>query len=354
MKSVIYLLACFSMLISCNAQTKKEQAIISISDSVTHLPDTILSIYQDSRLNYWFGSRGHGAFKYDGKKLIQYEKKDGLLDQDIWGIQEDQQGRIYFDTQEGISQLDHGKFQSFRIADAPAGAWLLAANDLWFRGNFSKNGPLRFDGKNLYKMEFPFIGHGDKLYKEFPGMSYSPYGIYSIYRDKRGDMWFGTALVGLYRFDGTSLLRMYEDQLTNTGTGGSFGIRSIYEDHEGKFWICNTQHRYNILSGFDDIDGEKQLRYKAEVGIQNSKVDGDWIYYMSILEDNQNRFWMLTFNRGIWCYDGKNLKKYAIKKDEAEVTLYTLHKDRNGVIWVGTHTDGAYRFNGSSFEKFEP
>lgn len=354
MKSVIYLLACFSMLISCNAQTKKEQAIISISDSVTHLPDTILSIYQDSRLNYWFGSRGHGAFKYDGKKLIQYEKQDGLLDQDIWGIQEDQQGRIYFDTQNGVTQFNNDKIHSFPKIEALSGQWKLEAGDLWFKGSYDMNGALRFDGKNLYKLEFPKNTLGDKLLQDFPSMSYSPYGLYSIYRDKRGDMWFGTALVGLYRFDGFSLSRMFEDQLCYTARGGSFGIRCIYEDHQGKFWICNTQQRYDIKPGFNVVDGEKKLQYKSEAGIPDSKVDNDWIYYMSMLEDKENRLWMLTFNQGIWCYDGKNMTRYMVKNGEKEITLFTMYKDRSETIWLATHDDGVYRFNGKSFEKFNP
>jgi hypothetical protein len=40
---------------------------------------------------------------------------------------------------------------------------------------------------------------------------------------------------------------MYEEHLTITEEGGSFGIRSIVEDRDDKFWICNTSNRYVIL-----------------------------------------------------------------------------------------------------------
>ena len=46
-------------------------------------------------------------------------------------------------------------------------------------------------------------------------------------------MWFGTSVFGACRFDGKSIKWMYENNLTIGLNGGTFGIRSIFEDKKG-------------------------------------------------------------------------------------------------------------------------
>jgi len=33
--------------------------------------------------------------------------------------------------------------------------------------------------------------------------------------------------------------------------------------------------------------------------------------------------------------------------------MFTIYKDNHGGLWVGTHENGAYRFNGKTFERFK-
>jgi len=42
------------------------------------------------------------------------------------------------------------------------------------------------------------------------------------------------------------------------------------------------------------------------------------------------------------------------RNGDQDITLFTISKDHQGVLWLGTHTAGPYRFNGQSFEKFKP
>ncbi|MBK9023934.1 MAG: hypothetical protein IPL69_08160 [Saprospiraceae bacterium] len=61
---------------------------------------------------------------------------------------------------------------------------------------------------------------------------------------------------------------------------------------------------------------------------------------------------MATYENGVWKYNGKELIHYPIKDGETNVYLFTIYKDKQGVLWLGTHNAGVYKFNGSSFEKF--
>jgi hypothetical protein len=48
----------------------------------------------------------------------------------------------------------------------------------------------------------------------------------------------------------------------------------------------------------------------------------------------------------------KNYIHYPIKDGETDVLLFTIYKDNKGVLWLGSHNAGVYKFNGHSFEKF--
>ena len=360
---------CLFFLVSCNGQqsnqcTSKPTLPFSTGALVDSLSDAIMVVYQDKANNHWFGSRGDGVFRYDGKTLVRFTVENGLVSNDIWGIQEDKFGNIFFDTQDGVCMFNGQTFQTLTIGDSstkpalsPANvAFKLEADDLWFKGSWNQNGALRYDGKQLQRLEFPKTPLADTLKKQFPNMTWSPYGLYSMYKDRSGAMWFGTSNVGVYRFDGKTVSRMYEDHLTNTPGGGSFGIRSIYEDRQGKFWFCNTRYRYNILKGDSTANGESFIRYRREKGIDNVKAaDGsDAIYFMSIVEDNAGDLWMVTYDEGVWRYDGSTMTRYDVKNNSKDVKLYSIYKDNGGELWLGTHEDGAYKFNGSAFEKLTP
>jgi ligand-binding sensor domain-containing protein len=335
---------------TCNGQNRVSSKP-SIGDTVSALGKSVMVIYQDKKNNFWFGSNGQGVYQYDGKKIIHFTKKDGLCADEIWGIQEDKAGNIYFDTQEGVSKFDGKTISTLTETIAIDNQWKLDSNDLWFKGKWNENGPCRYDGKYLYHLKFSKPNLDEEIFKNTENTAWSPYGIYTMYKDKRGNIWFGTSNLGLCRFDGKAVDWLYEKQLTDTPEGGSFGIRSIFEDKSGKFWFCNTRYRYNI-SPNESKNG--LINYKKESGIDNLKTarGTDLVYFMSICEDNNGDLWMLTYNQGVFRYDGKNVTHYPINDGSKEITLFSIYKDRQGNLWLGTHDDGAYKFNGKSFEKF--
>ncbi len=175
-------------------------------------------------------------------------------------------------------------------------------------------------------------------------------------KDRKGNIWFGTAAAGACRFDGQSFSWLYETHLTETKGGGSFGIRSILEDKAGAFWICNTRFRYRVDPN-DAPEPEKGLiRYKREKGIEQLKApDGqDHIYFMAIVEDEQGIVWMASGGYGVWRYDGDKVTHYPVKDGAKDMWVFSISIDNYGNLWLGTHEAGAYEFNGTTFELFRP
>jgi len=342
------------MLVSCNGQDSNQIAedsfseqnvATSIGDTVSNLDKSIFIVFQDKNDNYWFGSDGQGVYRYNGNTIIHYSAKDGLCNDRIREIQEDKSGDIFFTTLDGISKFDGQKFTTLSVVEGKE--WKSEPDDLWFMGEPGKNGPYRYDGESLYHLEFPKHYMEDEFYAEIPNPPYNPYEVYTIYKDSKNNIWFGTSNFGICRYNGKSLSWMYEEHLTHIKrTGGSFGIRSILEDYKGKFWFCNTQYRYDINPKEKELG---LIDYKRETGMENLKAPSgdDFIYFMSIVTDQNGYLWMATYDSGVWRYDGQNTVHYPI-----ETTLYSIYEDNQDNLWLGTHEEGAYKFNGKTFEKF--
>lgn len=356
-----------SFFISCNGQINNKSQItkegiphLTIGDTVKNLSNSIWIIFQAQNGDYWFGSDTNGIFRFDGKTIVNFTERDGLSSNRIRNIQEDKHGNIYFSTLAGIDKFNGSSFTYLKPIKNmfPNSNWKLQSDDLWFSiiGKNGEKGPYRFDGENLYQLEFPKHFMEDDYFKRFPNNAWSPYEVYFIYKDQKGNMWFGTSNFGLCRYDGYTLSWMYEDHLTNVPNGGSFGIRSIIEDLHGSFWICNSQHRYTMTPDFVEENGNRFIKYHKEKGIDNLKsADGfNYIYFMSAVVDSSNNLWLATYDDGVWKYNGKSTTRYEVKEGPKDYTVFSIYKDKKGNLWLGTHAGGAFKFNGLSFERFKP
>lgn len=366
MKLYTFLFLCLLILLtSCHGQSTSQpennlisdqDSIIAIGDTVSELDKSIWIIYQDKNNHYWFGSDGQGVYRYDGKIILHFSTVDGLLNNNIRGIQEDKSGNVFITTLDGISKFDGQKFTTLPIIES--NEWKLDSNDLWFSilGKNGESGPYRYDGKSLFHLKFPKHYMEDEYYAINGKRPWSPYEVYSIYKDSKGNIWFGTSDFGICRYDGKSLDWMYEKHLTLIEGGGSFGIRSIIEDKEGKFWFCNTSFRYNILPNSLKEQDKILINYEREKGIDNLKApEGkDMIYFMSAIVDDEGDLWMVTYEQGVWRYDGKSITHYSVKEGSKDITLFSIYSDKQGDIWLGTHQAGVYKFSGKTFEKYNP
>lgn len=172
-----------------NAKTLQEQAI-DVAVTVSSIDQTIWAIYQDKNTNYWFGSKNNGAYFYDGQQIKHLTVKDGLVSNDVRGFQEDSKGNIFIETERGVSKFDGHTFKTLQIANPvlPISDWVLNPDDLWFRIGFSNNGVYRFDGKRLNYLEFPKSPQEDEFKGKNKNTSIRPYGLYTIYKDRKGVM----------------------------------------------------------------------------------------------------------------------------------------------------------------------
>ncbi len=355
-------LVLIAALSACAAGQDKKPEQKAKGETVTELDKAIYYIFQAKDNTYWFGSNERGVYRYNGEALVNFTRKDGLVSNRIRGIQEDKAGNIYFTTYEGISKFDGQAFTTLSVtASSPAAEWKKEPDDLWFVGAPDTGVVYRYDGKSLFRLAMPKTKIGEEWAAKFPRSKFpraiwSPYDVYTIVKDSKGNLWFGTASAGACRFDGQSFGWLYENHLTNIEGGGSFGIRSILEDKAGAFWICNTRHRYRVDRKDVPAPEKGLVKYEREKGIEQLKApDGkDHTYFMAMVEDEKGVLWMASGGFGVWRYDGNKVIRYPVKDGAKNATLFAIYKDNRGDLWLGTHEAGTYKFNGMTFEKFKP
>jgi ligand-binding sensor domain-containing protein len=332
------------LLTSCNGQNynqKKNTDNFIKGDTVKELGKCIMVVYQDSKNTYWFGSWETGVYRYDGKTLINYTTKHGLYSNRVDDIKEDKSGNIYFtgmNPNATITKFDGKSFTN--IIATPSNDWKLDANDLWIpNADQAKQKVFRFDGNNLYELTLPK-----------PPKLNNPFEVYSIYKDRKGNIWFGTNPVGVCRYDGKSFEWITGEDVTEFRNEGANGVRSITEDKNGDFWF-NTENRYSVYDSTTLKSNKFYTRHKS-IGGLDGKIEGNLDEYLSTLRDNNNDLWFVTYRDGVWKYDGKKITHYEVQDNSKNITLFSIYKDNTGNLWLGTHENGAWKFNGQTFVKF--
>jgi ligand-binding sensor domain-containing protein len=342
-------LALLLFLESCAGQNQKastnssEQETVFLSgDTVHQTGSNIMVIYQDKNNVYWFGSWETGVYRYDGKSLQNYSTKQGLPYNRINEIKEDTLGHLYFSTGHPLSEIVRFDGKSFtRLSPSIRNEWKLREYDIWFKYPGFNGELLCYDGTTLHKLQLP------------PHPKYSnPFEIYSIYKDDRGYLWFGTNPLGVCRYNGSRFDWISEPDVTELHNGSANGVRSIVQDKEGCFWF-NTEYRYRTT---DFIHKNSDVFYEriSSIGSLDEKKDGELVEYLSSVKDKEGSLWMATYLNGVYKWDGKRITHYTIKENEKQIKLFSLYIDAGGSLWLATHEKGVYVFRDSAFVQFNP
>ncbi len=351
---LILFLSCCQFL-SCKEQTKivtLDESTIRRSKTGTYVSEIyhqIWNVYQDRKGHYWFGSNGNGLYYYDEQSLTLFTTHDGLTDNSIRSIQEDNQGYIYIETPYGVSKYDGTSFVPLDIISSSDNQWKLEPDDLWFNCNGNANHVYRYDGINLYELALPKQNIRDSLGIHEDGLSYSPYTVFGIDKDKEGHLWLGTVIAGAFRYDGESFLWIGDKEISRLPDGREPGVRSMLQDRDGYMWLSNFKSKYAI----DANSPNRYTKLKA-IDIPDHIVRDKLLYFNSGLTDSEGNLWMTTYGGGVWKYDGQTLSNTEIKNEHQKVLLISIYQDNKGTIWLGTNNDGVYRQSGDGFEKFEP
>lgn len=313
-----------------------------LGDTTDELGSNIMVVFQDSKNVYWFGSWETGLYRYDGKALLHYTTKHGLPHNRIDQIQEDRFGNLYFASGHSAAAiLKYDGHQFLPLTARPSSDWQLLPDDLWFKVSGTPGHIYRFDGKTLHDLTFP----------NHPKFN-QPFEIYSIYKDQKGNIWYGTNPLGVCRYNGKAFDWIIENDVTELHDGPANGVRSIIEDKDGYLWF-NSAYRYKA---FDDTAANRETFYERRTSIGNldGNTGSNMNEYLSIAKDHDNNLWIATYQKGVWRYDGNSVRNYPVQESRKDINLFYIYTDNHGSIWLGTHQNGAWKLTGDNFTRFNP
>lgn len=278
----------------------------------------VYCLLEDREKNIWVGSEG-GLTRLVTQQFRTYDQQQGLPHSRTVSVCPGQDGSIWISTWGGgISRLKDGQFTLYNHASGLAGDFILGICE-------SRDGSL-----------WAGMDHGDGLDRIKDGQI-THYGtndgltdavITAICEDQSGNLWIGTRTAlnclrdgkfsrytttnGLSHnkinaiHAGSDLLWIGTDggitlwkneKFTSLQTFSKISVLSFYEDAESTIWIGTRGQ------GLKRIRGDEIQTFTVAHGLSS-----DTIY--SILEDNQNRFWM-SGSKGIFHVDKSDLQKVA-------------------------------------------
>lgn len=365
---------------------------LTINDGLSQ--SSVTCILQDKKGFMWFGTQD-GLNRYDGYNIKIFKNNPGdpasLTDNFIFSIYEDQLGTLYIETQSGTLHQYNPGSESFKIVNKDSinlegarvnsvGAMLWESSGIKWTGGLSKGTGLeRFDtktGKNTifkHNPSDPSSLSDDKVYSVFRDRSgnlwigtfngldkldertgkFSHYRnnpkdpnsladnwVWPIYEDSHGYLLIGTVRNGLSMLDPrTNIFYNYKNDPNDPTSINDNFIFSIYEDRGGVIWLGTN------LSGINYFNPSTQSfeNYQHDPENKNSLSDNT---VMAMLVDKTGDYWIGTRNGGLNKLD-YNKKKFACYNHNPSSansiisnSIQSLLEDRTGNIWIGTYSSG--------------
>jgi len=257
----------------------------------------VRAVREDSRKNLWVSTGDFGVYLLDerGVLLHHFHKGHSLRTDNITGVVEDGNGRIWIGAKDG-------------------------------------GGLFAFD-YNTRKVEF-LSGHSN--IPNDPG-GITSNAITSIYRDRRGYIWLGT-YAGLNYYDPYKKnFFLYRVNFKSDGLFNS-NVRCFYQEPDGQIWVGTRDE--GGISKFDPIRGVF-VNYRSNSQSATGLTDGN---VLSITSLDADRLLLGTNSSGLFIFNknSETFSKPILKYENGAMIkrgrIGLVHKDQTGKIWVGTTT----------------
>jgi ligand-binding sensor domain-containing protein/signal transduction histidine kinase len=314
----------------------------------------------------------------------QLSVKEGLAQETVTAIVQDQTGYMWFGSQHGLSRYDGYRVTVYRsIPNDPrslADNWVQVLhvdkkNRLWVG---TRGGLQRFDPASGDFTRFPMApeapGHAGSAGKQ---------QVQAIISDGYGQLWLGSS-DGIQHFDPESgrYTALRHDPADAASLAGN-QVNALALDAEGALWVGLKQGLDRLPAGarsFQHFRIDTPDKPNAPLNeVQQLRIDQRqvlWLVTMdglvswqlgqpgmprhifgpadglapglvtALLQDRDNTLWLGTNTNGLHRWDEQQRRFVAIPADphqSASNEVSSLFQDHSGTLWVGTWTAGVRR-----------
>ena len=303
--------------------------------------EDVLSIFQDNQGYMWFGTHA-GAVKYNGRKMVNYNTDSGLSNNTIHSIKQDNKNKIYFITLNGVSILNPrtGKIKSYLKGSSFRDVYIDKNNEKYFYG---ENGIFKLSGRK----EISLNDKIDKLPKKIHSLSKNKENGDFVIASSNGLFFLGTnkkvtkvsneyCHYALFDSDGNLFVSMqsglyYADKRTarkkqigkriNDIIGlDNVIVRQIRQTSDGSIWLTSDYKIVQLLTL-----KQKPIVYNSRVGMKNYQILSSYI-------DNEGIFWF-GYSGGLQKLTNKSLRTLFPEFLNSHVN--SIFEDKESKIWFG-------------------
>jgi len=266
----------------------------TMRDGLSH--DAVNSLLRTRDDGVWVGTDGGGLNRIKDGRIRIFTAREGLGSDYIGPLFEDREGSLWAGGDGYVSRIKGDRVTTYRT-------------DVEGEGRFVSLLGEDAQGRLL-------VGVGDRPLRWFDSGRLAPYDAatdrgqyrFSVMRDRKGALWFGT-VEGLGRFqDGRYTLYTEKDGLPDDT------VHSVYEDSQGALWIATTAGLCRFRDG-------RFVSFTGPGGLGGGVVS-------QVLEDAAGSLWM-NGRRGIIRVRKQDLEAYA--EGKASPVPFTVYGVEDGM-----------------------
>lgn len=355
--------------IDLNEDNIEQLPIGNVSNYNIFFGENIISIYEDSHRNLWIGSYSEGLtiLSHNEKKTIlnnndqrNYGAVRKFPVKKIMDIKEDKDENIWIATfGNGLYSIEMGNWKLKNFVKEQNNPNAIGVNEL--QSLFVDNSGVLWIGTQLgsgiNKLERGKNKFNMLSIQTEPNKSLNDNIVWAVCEDNEEKIWIGTHRGGINVWDKA------QDKFSYYSEQNGFldnHIRTIKKDEYGNLWIGT----YNKGLVFYSNENKK---FKNFVHTENDPRSLSYDQVQALQVDGDSILWIGTFGGGLNKLDlrdfystGKAEFKNYTYHPTSNITLsdnrvYSLYKDEEGNIWIGTHGGGVNKFDRESktFTRFK-
>lgn len=279
----------------------------------------IMSFYEDFENNIWLGSVDAGLAIYKGERFINYNRRNGLLDDNVNVFHYKSNNELFIGTNSGLNL-----FNPFTNE--------ISLVDLKLSNPYPKiTGITSDENGNVYvgtMGDGMIVLDNSNKFKE----SFDKYtGMYSVHIT---DMFYNNGVVWMSVIGGYCKFNISEKKFRTTNSLDGVvdpAINGLVLDKNQVLWLSSDGQ------GVIKFENEKHTFFKYESGLEN-------LYLSSITVDSKNKIWVGSKGSGVYCF--KDNSFININTGDGLISDYvtSVYCDKNDDLWIGTNK-GVSRYN---------